>query len=98
MNPPAARPRQRDLLMFRSPALWVCWPFLPVVRPTPDGPGQQLGVLYDAHSACGRYGFSATVFAANLFLLPSTEEQLFALPRLVYDTADEMAEDGWTVD
>jgi hypothetical protein len=27
-----------------------------------------------------------------------TEEELFALPRCVYDTVDELAGDGWAVD
>src|SRR5947209_7546746 len=98
MNPPVVRPHQRDLLLFRDPRRWACWPLLPVVGASPDGSGKQLGVLYDALGTCGPYGFSATVFLANLFLLPLAEEQLFALPRLVYDTADEIAAAGWTVD
>src|SRR5437870_674646 len=90
--------RLRDLRVFRDPTLWCCWPFLPVVRPMKDGAEQQLGVLYDAVATCGRYGFSATVFLTNLFVLPRTEERFFALPKLVYDTADELANAGWTVD
>jgi hypothetical protein len=98
MNTPAVPSRQRDLVMFQNPRLWRCWPYLPVIRPLPNGPGQQLGVLYDALGACGRYGFSATVFLANLFFLPSNEEQFFALPKLIYDTPEELADAGWTVD
>src|SRR5947209_14324734 len=98
MNPPAAQQRLRHLRAFRNPALWRCWPFLPVVRRTPDGNGQQLGVLFDAVRVCGQYGYSATIFLENLFLLPHTHEQLFAVPKLVYDTAEEIADAGWTVD
>ncbi len=92
------RARLRTLEMFSSPRLWRTWPFLPVARTRSPGGEQQLGVLYDARHASGRYGFSATVILVNLFLLPPTEAGLFALPRCVYDTAEEMADDGWAVD
>ena len=94
---PALR-RLRDLVLFRTPALWRFWPYLPVLRRHPSGDGTELGVLYDARRASGRYGFSATVFLTNLFLVPRTEEALFARPRRVYDTIDEMIDDGWTAD
>jgi hypothetical protein len=84
-------------MLFRTPALSPTWPYLPVIRPSPDGAGRQCGVLYDARNASGRYGYSATVFLANLYLVPATEAALFALPRCIYDTADELADDGWTV-
>jgi hypothetical protein len=38
------------------------------------------------------------VFLTNLFMLPPTEAELFALPRCVYDTAEEMAQAGWITD
>ena len=98
MMTPVAPSYLRNVTMFRTPSLWPCWPYLPVKRPLPDGTGQQLGVVYDARGACGRYGFSATVLLANLFFLPRTHEELFALPKCVYDTAEEMAAAGWTVD
>jgi hypothetical protein len=97
MNAPLTQGRQRDLCVLRDPGLWRCWPFLPVVRRAPDG-GQQLGVLFDAVGACGRFGFSATVVLANIFLLPDNVEELFRLPRLVYDTPEEIVADGWRVD
>jgi hypothetical protein len=93
-----AQRRLRDRVLFRTPTLWRYWPYLSVLRPHPSGQGQELGVLYDARRASGRYGFSATVFVTNLFLLPPTEEALFALPRHVYDTAEEMIDAGWTAD
>lgn len=88
--------RQRDRVLLRTPSLWSAWPFFPVARRLPDGQGRQLGVLYDASHHCREYGFSATVFLCNIFLLPRTREEFFALPRFVYDTVDEMIDDGWT--
>ena len=93
----ARHARLRNLVWFRSPRLWKTWPFLAVVRSLPDG-GRQCGVLFDAKNVSGTYGFSATVFLANLFQLPRTPAELFALPRIVYDTWEELAGDGWTVD
>jgi hypothetical protein len=83
---------------MRDPQLWSKWPFLPVVRPSPAGGQTQLGVLYDARNVSGTYGYSATVFLVNLYLLPPTEEELLAAPKCVYDTAEELAADGWSVD
>jgi hypothetical protein len=101
MDTPARRreaARLRDLIYFRSPQLWRWWPFLPVARPAPDGNGRQCGVLYDARGMSNLYGYSATVFLANVFLLPETEAEFLTLPHIVYDTAEEIAADGWTVD
>ena len=94
---PAAAARARDLQLFRDPRRWASWPFLPVARRRPDGTAE-LGVLYDARRVLGRYGFSATVFLCNLYLLPDRLEDFFALPRCVYDTPDELADGGWTAD
>ena len=97
-NPPPRPVRQRDLIVMRDPRLWSQWPFLPVIRPSPDGGETELGVLYDARTVSGTYGFSAIVFKVNLFLLPPTEAELLASPKRVYDTIDELAADGWSVD
>lgn len=86
----------RDLLCFSTPALWPTWPFLPVIRHRPDG--FECGVMFDALHACGRTGFSATIFHVNILLLPQTEAEFFALPREVYDSAEEVAMAGWIVD
>ena len=92
------RATARDFLFFRSPRLWPLWPFLPVVR-RPAGAGEpELGLMYDARGAFGRYGYSAAVFLTNYFLVPAALADLLALPRRVYDTPDELAADGWTVD
>jgi hypothetical protein len=95
----ALRPiRQRDLMVMCNPQLWSKWPFLPVIRPSKEGEEPELGVLYDARQVSGTYGYTATVFLCNLFLLPATEAQLFAAPKRVYDTREELVQDGWTID
>ncbi|WP_143393498.1 hypothetical protein [Fimbriiglobus ruber] len=72
------------------------WPFLPVVRR--DRGAEDLGVLFDARGVCGRTGFSATVFRTNLFDLPPTVDRLFALPREVFDSGEDLVRAGWRVD
>jgi hypothetical protein len=96
-NAPQRPATARDLLFFRRPRLWTTWPFLPVVRHQPDGE-VECGVLYDCWTVARRAGFSATVFLTNLFLLPRTEDEFLALPKEVFDSAEEIAEAGWRVD
>jgi hypothetical protein len=91
-------PWQRDRVLLRTPSLWSSWPFFPVARWFPDGQERQLGVLYDASHHCQRYGYSATVFVCNIFTLPQNQEEFFALPKCVYDTVEEIIDDGWTTD
>ena len=86
----------RHVLFVTTPALWPGWPFLPIVRR--DRGADELGVLFDAFGVCGRTGLSATVFRCNLFDLPPTLDQLFALPRETFDTGDELIRAGWRVD
>ena len=93
----ALRAHQRNLLFFRDPRRWPAWPFLPLVRRRP-GRAEELGLLFDAVGAVGRYGLSATVFISNLFRLPKKLDEFLALPHETYDTADEVAAAGWTVD
>jgi hypothetical protein len=88
----------RDLLFFHTPALWPQRPFLPLVRRSKDGGEQELGLLFDARGMSGTYGYSATVFLANLLEIPSNEAEFLALPKIVYDTPEELADDGWQVD
>jgi hypothetical protein len=97
-NTPRHPVRPHDLVVMRNPQLWSKWPFLPVVRPASNGGEMELGILYDARQVSGTYGFSATVFLVNLYLLPDTETELFAVPKCVYDSIDELVADGWTVD
>jgi hypothetical protein len=87
----------RDLLYFRHPRLWQTWPFLPVVRRQADGE-LECGVLYDWWTVARRSGYSATIFLTNLFLIPSTEDAFLALPKEVFDSAEEIAAAGWRVD
>ena len=93
----AGRERRRNLLFLRDPGLWPAWPFLPVVR---RGRVEDLecGLVYDFLSTSGRLGYSATVLLANLFEAPRSEAGLLALPKEVFDTADELFDAGWRVD
>ena len=86
----------RDLLLVSTPALWPAWPFLPVVRRTRGA--EELGLLFDARTALGLTGYSATVFHANLFALPPTLRALLYGPREVFDTAEELLTAGWRID
>lgn len=86
----------RQLLFVTTPALWPAWPFLPVVRRTRGA--EELGVVFDARTVCGRTGFGSAVFLTNLFALPPTVAALLALPREAFDSAEELLESGWRVD
>jgi hypothetical protein len=100
MNPDTTRSRrratERDFHFFQNPSLWRTHPFLPLTRRDLSG-RQELGVLFDARSF-GLHGYDCTVLLENLFLLPTTVDGLLALPRLVYDSFDELADAGWSVD
>jgi hypothetical protein len=91
----AQRARDRTVLVLSTPALWPLWPFLPVVRRTRGH--EELGVVFDARAA-RLTGFSATVFLTNLFALPPNFEAFLALPKEVFDGAEELADGGWRVD
>ena len=88
----------RDFLFFQTPSLWPVYPYLPVVRRHRGRAEPELGLLYDAKGKSGTLGYSSTVFLTNLFFVPETEAELFAGPRCVYDSFDDLAKDGWTVD
>ena len=87
-----------DLRYFAEPALWPHYPYLPVVRAAPGSSERECGVLYDAFGVSGTCGYRCTVFLVNLFILPATEPRLLAGPRQVFDTFDELADAGWTID
>jgi len=93
---PAGEARRRTLHFLSRPDLWPLWPFLPVVRRR-NGE-EELGVVYDAMGAAGLTGYSSTVYLTNLFLMPETRDQFLALPHETFDTPEEVADAGWTVD
>ena len=88
----------RDMHFFQNPQLWPCRPFLPLTRQSVKNGLPELGVLYDARGTSGTYGHACTVFLTNLLMLPPTEAEFLSLPKCVYDTFDELADDGWVVD
>lgn len=87
--------RERTVLLVSTPALWPMWPFLPVVRRSRGR--EELGVVFDARAA-GLSGYSASVFLTNLFTLPAAFDEFLALPKDVFDCAEELAAAGWRVD
>jgi hypothetical protein len=89
--------RARNLTLLSNPALWPLWPFLPVVRRRAGRP-TECGLLCDVLHLTGQPGGGATVYLANLFLLPATLEQFLEQPREVYDTAAELFDAGWRID
>lgn len=89
------RTRNRTVFFLSTPALWPHWPFLPMVRRTRGG--EELGVVFDSRAA-GLTGYSATVYFANLLLLPATFQAFLALPHETFDSAEELAAAGWCVD
>jgi hypothetical protein len=100
--PPTPTPRRRatarDLAFLQTPERWPRYPFLPLVRCLGDRTLPECGLLYDALGVSGRVGYRCTVFLVNLLAVPTTEAALLAAPRRVYDTFDELADDGWVVD
>jgi hypothetical protein len=56
-----------------------------------------LGVVFDARTA-RLTGYSCTVFACNLFGLPHSCEEFLALSKDVFDSGEELAWAGWSVD
>ena len=88
----------RDFHFFKHPEHWPLRPFLPVVRRPAEGGDNECGLMFDAVGTLGVHGYDCTVFLCNFFELPETDAEFLALPRYSYDTLDELADDGWTVD
>ena len=77
---------------LRNPRLWPHRPFFPVTRKT--GPGEldfELGVVFSA-------GKRSIVYLTNLFMLPSTIVEFVKIPKLEYNSIEEMVNDGWIGD
>jgi hypothetical protein len=88
----------RDFVFFQNPHLWPHRPFLPLLRWRQGSSEPECGLLYDTRGLPHLCGLACTVFLQILFALPPTEAQFLAGPRVVYDTFDEVADDGWVVD
>jgi hypothetical protein len=85
----------RDRTMMRSPKLWPCHPFLPLVRRRADG-GLDLGVMVDA--AVWSLSPRPCVVHANLLLMPSDREELLDLRIDEFPSLDALLDAGWRVD
>jgi hypothetical protein len=94
---PQDEARTRTLRFLAHPQLWPRWPLLPLVRRRP-GQEMELGVLFDTLHCLDLPGYSATVFLTNVFELPAKLDAFLALPHETYDTHEEVADAGWTVD
>jgi len=94
---PDEQVRRRTLLYMSNPLLWPVYPFLPLIRPRPVGE-QDYGLLYDLMGMYGIPGYGATVFIANLLLVPDKLKDFLALPKEVFDTPEEVFSAGWRVD
>ena len=94
---PAQKATTRDLLFLGNPRLWPTWPYLAVVRRRTKEKWDY-GVVYDAFGRSGRTGISSTELLTNFFEMPDNEEELLAMPKEVFDTVEELAASGWTVD
>ena len=88
---------QRNLLFLSSASLWPNWPYLPVIRRRP-GKEEEYGVMFDAMTALGLPGFSATVFLTNLYEIPRHLDALLDMPKEVFDCPEETEAAGWRVD
>ena len=88
--------RARTLYFLRNRKEWNHWPFLPVVRRSSGT--EELGVVFDCFAAGGPAGYSCTVWATNLFLLPRRLDQFLMLPKEVFDVPEELTKAGWVVD
>jgi hypothetical protein len=93
----ARRERLRHLLFMTNAALWPAYPFLPVVRRSTEV-AEECGLMFDARGLYDLYGYSSTVFVTNLFTLPRTLPEFLALPKCVFDSADEVFDAGWRID
>jgi hypothetical protein len=91
------RQRRRNLFYLATPSLWPNYPFLPLIRRKP-GSEDECGLLCDLLGMYGIPGYRAAVFLANQFLLPHKLEDFLALPKEVFDTAEEVFAAGWRVD
>jgi hypothetical protein len=92
------RATMRDRIYLSTPSLWPLYPYLPVIRRGAVGGCEQLGIVHDAMGVSELHGYSATVFLGNFFTLPKTEAEFLTLPKIVYDTLDELFDDGWVID
>lgn len=82
-----------DKEMILRPALWPCWPMLPIKRESRDPKTNwpEVAILIDAE------GVKTTVVLSNMYAL--SEERAFEkAEKIVYNSVDDLLADGWEVD
>ena len=92
------RATMRDLMFVSTPSLWSLHPYLPVIRRSAAGDHQQLRRRLRRPRRNRPVRILINGPARNLFAMPETEAELLALPKIVYDTYDELLDDGWVID
>ncbi len=83
-----------DLTMIGCPNNWPLWPVLPLkMRPRNDGSFPKCAVLYEplGPEAFGQLWFYEDV---NPFGMPDP----LPAPTKIYESAQEVVDDGWVVD
>jgi hypothetical protein len=83
--------------MFANPSFWPTWPYLSVLRRPADLP-PEFGLLFDACGISQEPFFTATVFMADLTDTLRSQSEFLSLPRYVYRSIEELADNGWLVD
>lgn len=79
-----------DAQFIAHPDRWPRWPYLPIKRHTSSGPECCLLVASE-------HPWS-TVYDANLYAMPATQEKFKATAKYKYSSIAELQADGWIVD
>ena len=87
----------RQMLFLSEPSLWPAWPILPLVRRRP-GADEECGFLFDLGKVYGHAGFASTVFLANIFEMPTGQDELLQLPREDCGSTEGIYAAGWRID
>lgn len=84
-------PTEKEFM--QNPSLWPRWPILPVKR----SKDRKHGVLAE-FGMPDRPEIKPIIYLANLFDLSDKVTDFSKLPKLEYDTFDDLINDGWVVD
>lgn len=79
---------------INNPNLWDRWPFCPVFKRDKDKPDDWNKRIHGVVAA----NHLSTVKDVNIFMLPKTLEEFYALNGWGYNSVAKMVADGWEVD